>query len=157
MSEQNQKPEESAVTDDISRLACALEADQLRSELSQKRWELIIHPSLFAFVLLALYGFYLVYNLQKDVHYLAISVDSNMTTLASNMQNISQNMGQLTSNVRAMTVSLDSIDKKVGTLEPMLTNMTNLTQAAQGMNINMHRMNRDIGRPMRMMNTFMPW
>jgi len=140
-------------------------------ESSARRWELIIYPSLFAFIVLALYGFYLIYNLQRDVHYLAISVDTNMTTLAGNMQSVSRNMGQLTTNVRAMTVSLDSIDHKVGTLEPMLTNISSMDQsirtmtqttgalnaAAQGMNVNMYRMNRDIGRPMRMFKAFMPW
>jgi uncharacterized protein YoxC len=140
-------------------------------ESSARRWELIIYPSLFAFIVLALYGFYLIYNLQRDVHYLAISVDTNMTTLAGNMQSVSQNMGQLTTNVRAMTVSLDSIDRKVGTLEPMLANINSmdnsmrsmtqttqsLNQAAHGMHNKMYLMNRDIGRPMRIMNTFMPW
>jgi uncharacterized protein YoxC len=140
-------------------------------ESSARRWELIIYPSLFAFIVLALYGFYLIYNLQRDVHYLAISVDTNMTTLAGNMQAVAKNMGQLTTNVRAMTVSLDSIDRKVGTLEPMLANIHSMDQsmrsmtadtralnaAAQGMNVNMYRMNRDIGRPMRMFKAFMPW
>lgn len=140
-------------------------------ESSARRWELIIYPSLFAFIVLALYGFYLIYNLQRDVHYLAISVDTNMTTLAGNMQSMSRNMGQLTTNVRAMTVSLDSIDRKVGTLEPMLTNIHSMDQsmrtmtqttgslnaAAQGMNLHMYRMNRDIGKPMRVFNSFVPW
>jgi len=140
-------------------------------ESSARRWELIIYPSLFAFIVLALYGFYLIYNLQRDVHYLAISVDTNMTTLAGNMQSVSRNMGQLTTNVRAMTVSLDSIDRKVGTLEPMLTNIHSMDQsmrtmtqttgslnaAAQGMNLHMYRMNRDIAKPMRAFNSFVPW
>jgi uncharacterized protein YoxC len=165
MSEAQQKPEnENLQQDGYDRLSEVFES-------SARRWELIIYPSLFAFIVLALYGFYLIYNLQRDVHYLAISVDTNMTTLAGNMQSVSQNMGQLTTNVRAMTVSLDSIDRKVGTLEPMLANinsmdnsmrhMTQSTQslntAAHGMNTHMYRMNRDIGRPMRIMNTFMPW
>jgi len=144
-------------------------SDELAS--TNHRWEMIIYPSLFAFVILAGYGFYLVYNLQKDVHYLAISVDSNMTSLASNMQSMSQNMGQLTTNVRSMTVSLDSIDKKVGTLEPMLANidsmdhsmksMTRSTDsinyAARGMQRDMSRMNHNIGKPMSFINTFLPW
>ena len=32
-----------------------------------------------------------------------------------------------------------------------------LNAAAQGMNVNMYRMSRDIGRPMRVFNAFMPW
>lgn len=140
-------------------------------ESSARRWELIVYPSLFAFIILAAYGFYLVYNLARDVHYLAISVDTNMTTLAGNMQSVSENMGQLTTNVRAMTVTLDSINTKVGTLEPMLVNMSSMnnsmqsmtaathsiTAATHNMQVDMSRMNHNIGRPMSFMNTFMPW
>lgn len=140
-------------------------------ESSARRWELIVYPSLIAFVILAAYGFYLIYNLAKDVHYLAISVDTNMTTLAGNMQSVSENMGQLTTNIRSMTVSLDSINSKVGTLEPMLANMDSMehsmrslnvathsiTKSAHNMQVDMYRMNHNIGKPMSFMNTFMPW
>lgn len=140
-------------------------------ESSARRWELIVYPSLFAFIILAAYGFYLIYNLAKDVHYLAISVDTNMTTLAGNMQNVSENMSQLTQNIRAMTISMDSIDHKVATLEPMLANLDSMDDAMQSMTYATHsmgrstqhmqtdmsRMNQNIGRPMSFMNTFMPW
>lgn len=140
-------------------------------ESSAKRWELIVYPSLFAFIILAAYGFYLIYNLAKDVHYLSISVDTNMQNVAGNMQSVSENMSQLTANVRAMTVTMDSIDNRVATLEPMLANldsmdnaiqsMTHAThtmgQATQYMQTDMSRLNQNIGRPMSFMNAFMPW
>jgi uncharacterized protein YoxC len=140
-------------------------------ESSARRWELIVYPSLFAFIILAAYGFYLIYNLAKDVHYLAISVDTNMTTLAGNMQNVSENMSQLTANIRAMTVTMDSIDQKVATLEPMLANLDSMDGAMQSMTHATHNMgrstqymqadlssmNRNIGRPMSFMNNFIPW
>jgi len=140
-------------------------------ESSARRWELIVYPSLFAFIILAAYGFYLIYNLARDVHYLAISVDTNMTTLAGNMQNVSENMSQLTANIRAMTVTMDSIDNKVATLEPMLANLDSMDGAIQSMThathtmgrstqymqVDLARMNNNIGRPMSFMNSFMPW
>jgi uncharacterized protein YoxC len=133
-------------------------------ETSARRWELIVYPSLFAFIILAAYGFYLIFSLAKDVHYLAISVDSNMTVLASNMQSMSDNMGQLTANVRTMTVSVESISRDVSTLEPLLTNIEGMGNAMQAMTYttynmrnDMASMNRSIGRPMHFMNTFMPW
>ena len=129
-----------------------------------RRWELIVYPSLFAFIILAAYGFYLVFSLAKDVHYLAISVDSNMTVLASNMQSVSDNMGKLTANVRTMAVSVESINHKVGTLEPMLTSMDAMEQSIRGMTVttgamqtDVARINRNFGRPMSFMNAFMPW
>ncbi len=140
-------------------------------ESSAKRWELIVYPSLFAFIILAAYGFYLIYNLAKDVHYLAISVDTNMRNVAGNMQSVSNNMSQLTANVRAMTVTMDSIDNRVATLEPMLANLDSMDsaiqsmtyathtmgQATQYMQTDMSRLNHNIGRPMSFMNAFMPW
>jgi len=133
-------------------------------ETSARRWELIVYPSLFAFIILAAYGFYLIFNLAKDVHYLAISVDTNMTVLASNMQSVSDNMGQLSANVRTMAVSVESVNKKVGTLEPMLANissmeksMSSMTYATHHIGRDMNTMNRNIGRPMSFMNNFMPW
>jgi len=133
-------------------------------ETSAKRWELIVYPSLFAFIILAAYGFYLVFSLAKDVHYLAISVDSNMTVLASNMQSMSDNLSQMTANVRTMAVGVDSIARDVSTLEPMLTSMETMDRAMQNMTLttatmrdDMSVMNRSISRPMSFMNWFMPW
>lgn len=133
-------------------------------ETSAKRWELIVYPSLFAFIILAAYGFYLIFSLAKDVHYLAISVDSNMTVLASNMQSMSDNMAQMSANVRSISVGVDSMARDVSTLEPMLTSMQNLDRSVGGMTWttsnmrdDMAVMNRNFGRPMQFMNWFMPW
>lgn len=133
-------------------------------ESSARRWELIVYPSLFAFIILAAYGFYLVFSLAKDVHYLAISVDSNMTVLASNMQSISDNMGQITSSVNGMTASVDSMASDTKTLEPILASLQTMDQSMQSMTFStammrddLGGMNRNIGRPMSFFNSFMPW
>jgi methyl-accepting chemotaxis protein len=147
-------------------------------ETSARRWELIVYPSLFAFILLAGYGFYLVYSLTRDVHYLAISVDSNMTVMASNFQSVADNMNHMTSNIRMINGTLTEISTKVSTLEPMLTNMTSMDKSMDSMDRamdsmdraikamtvtthymggDMHNINRNVSRPMSFMNSFMPW
>jgi len=133
-------------------------------ESSARRWELIVYPSLFAFIILAAYGFYLIFNLAKDVHYLAISVDTNMTVLASNMQSVSDNMGQLSANVRTMAVSVESMNQKVSTLEPMLANigsmersMNQMTAVTYTLGRDFNNMNQNISRPMSFVNRFIPW
>jgi uncharacterized protein YoxC len=143
-------------------------------ETSARRWELVVYPSLFAFIILAAYGFYLVYSLTRDVHYLAISVDSNMTVLAGNMQTVSENMGDLSANIRTMAVSVESINNRVATLEPMLANvgsmdraMQSITDSTRHMNVAAHNMRNDMAymnrnirsftRPMSFMSNFMPW
>ncbi|MBK1701725.1 hypothetical protein [Thiococcus pfennigii] len=144
--------------------AYAIERLSQAFETSAKRWELIVYPSLFAFIILAAYGFYLVFSLAKDVHYLAISVDSNMTVIASNMQSISENMAQMNRDMRALTVSVDSMSQDVATLEPMLTtldtmehSMRAMTFSTAGMRDDMAVMNRSISQPFQFMNRVMPW
>ncbi len=75
-------------------------------ETSARRWELIVYPSLFAFILLAAYGFYLIFSLAKDVHFLAKSVDTNMGLMSSNIMSMTDSVGQLSANVRTMAVSV---------------------------------------------------
>jgi methyl-accepting chemotaxis protein len=144
--------------------AYAIDRLSLAFESSARRWELIVYPSLFAFIILAAYGFYLVFSLAKDIHYLAISVDSNMTVLASNMQSMSDNVARMSANVRAMAVGVESISRDVGTLEPMLTSMETMDDAIQSMTSttghmrdDMEVMNRNISRPFSFMNSLMPW
>lgn len=135
------------------------------------RVELVVFPALFAFVILSAYGFYLIYNLAKDVHFLAVSVDSNMTILAGDMQSMASNMGEMTANVRTMAVTMDNIDDTVGTLKPMLTNLNNMDQTMQSLNQGVHTISGsayNMGRDMNYMNhnvrkmsnpvsMFMPW
>ncbi|KXX63459.1 hypothetical protein [Marichromatium gracile] len=144
--------------------AYAIERLSQAFETSAKRWELIVYPTLFAFIILAAYGFYLVFSLAKDVHYLAISVDTNMTVLASNMQSISDNMGQMTATMRNMGIGVDSLAHDVNTLEPMLDSLQSMDRAMQHMTYStssmrndMAVMNQSISRPMQFMNWFMPW
>ena len=133
-------------------------------ETSAKRWELIVYPTLFAFIILAAYGFYLVFSLAKDVHYLAISVDTNMTVMASNMQAMSDNIAQMSGNVRTMAIGVDSMARDVNTLEPMLASIQDMNRSIQNMTLStssmrqdMAVMNQSISRPMQFMNWFMPW
>jgi len=53
-----------------------------------------------------------------------------------------------------MLANIHSMDQS---MRDMTRTTGALNAAAQGMNLHMYRMNRDLGRPMRIMNAFMPW
>ncbi|EIC19516.1 hypothetical protein [Thiorhodovibrio frisius] len=149
---------------DVRANAFAVDRLSQAFETSARRWELIVYPSLFAFIILAAYGFYLVFSLAKDVHYLAISVDSNMTVLASNMQSISDNMVQMSNDMRGITGSVNAMEIHARSLEPMLSNMQSMNESIRSMTVttavmrdDLGGMNRSIGRPMNFMNGMMPW
>ena len=145
----------------------SMERLSLAFETSARRWELIVYPSLFAFILLAAYGFYLIFSLAKDVHLLAKSVDTNMTVVSSNMMSMTDSVSQLSANVRTMAVSVDSMAQDVRTLEPMLTSMDSIEESMKAMTVSTHYMQRDMrvmnssiydaSRPMTMWNNFIPW
>lgn len=137
-------------------------------ETSAKRWELIVYPSLFAFIILAAYGFYLVFNLAQDMHHLTISVDTSMNILANNMQKVADNMGKLTNSIGSMTVQVESMAQNVETLKPLLASIKQMDKSIQSITFTIHNIRSDtanmthsvgqgIGRPMSFFNNFAPW
>jgi uncharacterized protein YoxC len=135
-------------------------------ETSARRWELVVYPALFAFIVLAAYGFFLVYSLTQDVASLARSVDrmtvsvtamsDNMDRVSNRMQSISLNMDSMThkmDNLGAIRASVASIDRSTRTVAGSADSMT---RTIQGINYQMVGMNQSI-RPMRSMANFIPW
>ncbi|GAB6043949.1 hypothetical protein [Endothiovibrio diazotrophicus] len=138
-------------------------------EASARRWEIIVYPALFAFVVLAGYGFYLVYSLTKDVSVLAQSVErsmaANLQVVASNMQDVSHNVARMTAKMDIMTAEMEKMTDSVAVMKPMsedmkvvaghmdnMDSMKSIDQNIASMNKNMtvmagstDRMSRDVG------------
>ena len=165
-----QTPATNAMAAQVSPFASAecMERFTRTFETSARRWELVVYPSLFAFIILAAYGFYLIYSLTSDVALLAKSVDTNMGAhmeqMTGSIQSLSNNIDTMTGRIEQMTGSVKHIAHKVDTLEPMLTNMASMSHAIQIMAAHTDQMRRDmtimnqsVSRPMSFMNTFMPW
>ena len=146
-------------------------------EASARRWELIVYPAMLAFVVLAAYGFFLIYTLSKDINTLARGMDPEM---GKHLSHISESVIYLSENVRTMTRRVyhmsESVEDMAGKmtalehLEPMLVNMHGMNTSMGGMNQEMRRMNvtgdvmryemgnmGDSMRPLNFMNNFVPW
>ena len=146
-------------------------------ESSARRWELIVYPALLAFVVLAAYGFFLIYTLSKDINTLAKGMDPEMGKhlghISESVIYLSENIRTMTRRVHDMSVSVDDMSSKMDELdhlEPMLNNMRGMNTSIAGMNHQMTSMNvtgdmmrRDMGRmthsmqPLNFMNNFVPW
>ena len=146
-------------------------------EASARRWELVVYPAMLAFVVLAAYGFFLIYSLSKDIHTLALGMDPNMGKNLTNMTDsviiLSENVRTMTRRIYKMSDTMEDISGKMDTLEnldPMLSSMRNINLAMEGMNYNMglmtvtgDQMRQEVGsmghsmRPMNFMNNFVPW
>lgn len=113
---------------------------------SARRWEMIVYPALFAFIILASYGFFLIYSLTTDIS--RVADDMNKITLT--MERVAVNMDAVSKNMVVMTQTVDS---QSASMKEMVYHM-------RGMNVSMNRMRHDmtnISRPMNFMNDFLPW
>ena len=120
-------------------------------EASARRWELIVYPALFMFIILAAYGFYLVFSLTEDMHTLAKNVDANMAenmrSMSANLNLLSRNVALMSDRVSEMSLNMESIDEnttvmndymadissQMNTLTPILANMEVMTRSIQNM------------------------
>ncbi|MCW9012788.1 MAG: hypothetical protein OQL06_03320 [Gammaproteobacteria bacterium] len=117
---------------------------------SARRWELIVYPSMFAFVLLATYGFFLIYSLTQDVGTVAEemkTIGKNMTTMTVHMDSISKNMVNMTQTMHGQSITMAEMNK----------NMVNMSMSMNQMRHDISIMNNSVSRPMQFMNDFMPW
>ena len=113
---------------------------------SARRWEMIVYPSLGAFMILAAYGFFLIYSLTTDIS--RVANDMNKITLT--MERVAVNMDAVSKNMIVMTQTVDS----------QSSSMKEMVYHMRGVNMSMGRMRHDMtnmSRPMNFMNDFLPW
>ena len=175
---QNLSPEQKAMV----KLEITLSNFFKKLDRSMSRWERMIYPMMLVAVLLGLSGFYLIYNVTRDMRRLTEQVDPQMET---HLQSMSDNMGQLTQNISTMTGQISLLVKRIDKMEGhiatmdgnigslaldvgvmrqnivvMTGNVAEMNHAMRAMTVNTGVMSRDInqmGRPIDFMNSFTPW
>ena len=132
-------------------------------EASARRWELVVYPSLLAFIVLATYGFYLIYTLTSDVNRLARSMETvviaindmtaDLNAVSGNvarMSGIATDVGSGSRDMGHLLVKLDDINKSVGV---MTVPMYHIRNDMGRMNHTMH----DATGPMKMVGGIFPF
>lgn len=143
-------------------------------EASARRWELVVYPSLLAFIILAAYGFYLIYKLTNDVD----QITDQFERIANTMVDVADEMHAVNGNMRAVTLHMEDVSETMQLLnlevadqrvvmQAMLSSIDRMSQTMGAMSVTMHQMRFDTstmgqnihsaGGPMRFMNSFMPW
>jgi uncharacterized protein YoxC len=148
-------------------MAACLDNFSRTFEASARRWELVVYPSLLAFIVLAAYGFFLIYTLTGDVSRLARSMESvvvsmdgvvtTMTTVSGNVAAMSTNLTSIADDVGEGSETMVSMNDKMQeineTMNVMAVPMYQIRHDMAGMNHNMHK----VAQPMRMMGGIMPF
>ena len=136
-------------------------------EASARRWELVVYPSLLAFIVLAAYGFFLIYTLTTDVGRLARSIETmvvSMDDVAHDLRSVSENVGQISSTMvlvandvgagtdamREMLVRIENVNKSMGTMTVPIYHMRD---DMSRMNRNLH----EVAGPMKSMGGMFPF
>jgi hypothetical protein len=100
---------------------------------STRRWEIIVYPAMFAFVVLAGYGFFLIYSLTGDMSSMARSMDPNMgehmETMTVSITKLSEQIIIMSGQIQIMTRTMSDISVKLDTLPPMLQHMGVIDQS----------------------------
>lgn len=139
---------------------------------SAKRWEMVVYPTLFAFVLLAGYGFFLIYRLTHDISTLsqsvtrmAVIVSDAMPRMTKDLNVMTDSIDDMTGNIDGMNTEISSMSGQMDALTPMSNNIQSMTsnigsmnRSVYGMQRDMHGMNRTVSSgPFGMMNDMMPF
>lgn len=105
-----------AVEKDISALSRAM-TDGIR------RWEKVLYPMMVAFIILAIYGFYLIYNITQDMR----NMSNNMETITKEMHEMTKDFGQITENMLVMTKAVvtmtNTMNRKLESIDGRMVSM----------------------------------
>ncbi len=136
-------------------------------EASARRWELVVYPSLLAFIILAAYGFFLIYTLTSDVSRLAKSMETvviSMTDVAVNMNAVSGNVAHISGNLSTIATDVGSGSEN---MEDLLVKMEGINTSVGVMTVPMYDIRNSMGRmnntmhdatgPMKMMGGMFPF
>jgi len=136
MSSTNGGKKEESIEEEIDEIE--REVDVIEKEVDLEiarthRLQAVVYPSLAAFVLLASYGFYLIYSLTQSMNSLASDMAMMTRSVDSNMNKISIDMRTMTHNSNVMAY------------------------ATANMQRDMWSLNNNISPPLNAMNSMIPW
>lgn len=133
-------------------------------ERSARQWQVIVYPSLVAFIILAAFGFYLIYSLTNDIRTIARSIDPNMghhmARMTDSMQKMSVNINNMSSDIRSLPPMLSHMEKMDGSIHSMVGETQKMNQSMYYIGATNDRMRYSVhkmAKPMSMFSNFMPW
>ena len=162
-------PESSDLNKDyVKELERELHDFEQKSEGSNRTMQMLVYPAMFAFVILAAYGFYLIQSLSSDVHKMARTIDTMTESVERNMDSISGTMKEMSSHVNKLVITTKSMSGDIGSMsqntDAMVNSISSLKSATYDMAASTNNMQRDmwslnqnISTPLSFMNNFLPW
>lgn len=125
------------------------------------RWERVILPMMLGFILLAAYGFYLIFNLVYDIGMISNNVAQMTMTVDKNMMAITEELKDMKREVANMSGSVNNMQKDMSQMnqgfQRLNLHVGHIDYSAEKMSTDLWEMSRNISGPMSTMNNVMPW
>lgn len=154
-------------------------------ERSSRRWEKMVFPALIAFILLAGYGFFLVYSVTRDMAIIAQTIDvdfrEDVTHIRNDISDMVAQVEYMQETMAAISVKMDPLqempplvaeikhlDDTISVISDSVSNMDrsvvsmnrsmgNLDESMFYMGRDVDDMNDTMGSPTKMFSRMMPW
>lgn len=157
-----------AVEGELHEVEEELQRFETEQSRSTRMLQILVFPSLIAFVLLASYGFYLVQSLTTDVHRLTDIIQKMENSVSTHMAGMSGNMQSMERQIHNMSGDTHVMSKQIfdmgGNIKQMSNDMQQMNWSTQNMAAStyymqgdMQQMNRNVSKPFKMMNRFIPF
>jgi len=109
--------------DYILELESELQEFEKKADATTRRLQILVYPAMVAFIILASFGFYLIFALTSDVNRMANtishmsgSIDRNMGSISGTMAHMSGKMDSLADSTHSMSSSVGAMSTNVGSM-----------------------------------------
>ena len=161
--------------DYILELESELQEFEKKADATTRRLQILVYPAMVAFIILASFGFYLIFALTSDVNRMANtishmsgSIDRNMGSISGTMAHMSGKMDSLADSTHSMSSSVGAMSTNVGSMTENTVEMVksigglrsatyDMAASTNNMQRDMWSLNKNISTPLSFMNNFLPW
>ncbi len=124
----------------------------------ENRWKYAVFPAMIAFVLLASFGFYLIYNMLQRMEDLSRDVNRMVDVLENSMPIMTRDVHSM--NI-AISNSLPALEHEIADMSKEMKHMSHSTESlsatTRNMGHNLWEVNKNISTPLSIMNSVVPW
>ncbi|MBN2646970.1 MAG: hypothetical protein JXR44_04200 [Thiotrichales bacterium] len=111
-----------------------------------RRWEKVIYPMMIAFIVLAIYGFYLIYNVTRDMNQITNNMGAMTGAVVEITQTLSQKMNQIDRQMGAINIHMDKMNQNISAVPSLDNNIGLITQSLQNLNQQVTVMTENVGQ-----------
>jgi len=134
-------------------------------ESFENRWRYAVFPAMIAFIILAIFGFYLIYGMLQRMEQLSIDVNRMTSVIATVLPEMQRNMGGISTDIselnQVISGNFPKLEQNIASMTENMNLMSSSTQSiattTSNLDKSMWEMNRNVSKPLSMMNQVIPW